>query len=351
MTEFAPLTEVGGLYKCAPEDFEVSERLPFVPEGAGEHVYLHIRKRQRNTLDVQRMLAEHAAVSRHQVGYAGLKDKYAVTSQWFSVHLPGVSEPDWRAIEDDAIQLLEVTRHRKKLRTGAHSGNDFRLVVRDIHGDAGALRGGLAQIQQQGFPNFFGEQRFGFDGSNLDAAANFGRVRKGRLSNRQKMILSAVRSFLFNEVLALRMAQGSWCTAVAGDLINLDGSNSFFGPVALDDDLDTRLKALEVHPTGPLPGIGTTGTEAEAALLEAAVMARHGDFMRLLERVEVKQARRSLRACAHELRWQQQEHALLLEFSLNRGVYATEVLRYLGRFRRAERSLPVSSLSVHQADK
>ena len=331
------LTDAAGVYKRTPADFQVSERLPFTPEGAGEHVYLHIRKTQRNTLDVQRSLAQLAAVPRHHVGYAGLKDRFAVTTQWFSVHLPGGGAPDWSVLEGaqtaqgDHLQLLEVTRHRKKLRIGAHSGNDFSLSVDSLTGDTAALSAALQQIQQQGFPNFFGEQRFGIDHSNLKGVASFGHVRK-RLSQRQQMILSAVRAALFNEVLCERLARGCWCQPMTGDLLKLDGSNSFFGPVTVDDELCARMRALDVHPTGPLAGSDEAAVTEDAAALENAVLTRHDDYRALLARVGVKPARRALRACARQLRWQQQGAELQLQFTLDRGVYATTLLRYLGDF-------------------
>lgn len=309
------------------------EVLPFEPEGEGEHVYLNIRKRGHNTLELQQSLAKLSGIPRHHVGYAGLKDRQALTSQWFSVHLPGTSEPDWDLLLQDGLWLERVGRHRRKLRTGAHCANQFTLVLRQLQGEVSECEQRLQQIKQHGFANYFGEQRFGRNGSNLVVAGSLGPVRKGRLSNRQAMALSAARSLLFNRVLARRQQLGCWDKVIVGDLVNLDGSNSFFGPVADVEALQDRLAALEIHATGPMAGIEASAVASEALALEHAVFSELPDSIEVVTKFQARTARRALRARVDDLQWQWLDDTTLrLEFTLGRGVYATSLLRGLGDF-------------------
>jgi tRNA pseudouridine13 synthase len=324
---------VQGVYKTRPEDFEVRELLPFEPEGEGEHVYLHIRKRGHNTLELQQALAKLSAIPRHHVGYAGMKDRQALTSQWFSVHLPGTVEPDWEVLQQDGVSLERVGRHRRKLRTGAHCANQFTLVLRQLQGGVSRCEQRLQQIKQHGFANYFGEQRFGRNGSNLVAAESLGPVRKGRLSNRQAMALSAARSLIFNRVLARRQQLECWDKVIVGDLVNLDGSNSFFGPVDDVEELQDRLAALEIHATGPMAGIEASTVASEALALEQAVVRELPDSLDVVTKFQARTARRALRARVDDLQWLWLDDTTLrLDFTLGRGVYATSLLHALGDF-------------------
>ncbi len=156
--------------RSCPEDFRVDEELGFSPDGEGEHSLLHIRKRNRNTDQIARQLARHAGVRARDVSYCGLKDRVAVTSQWFSVWLPGKADPDWSTMEEEGLQILEQSRHRRKLQRGALQCNRFEIVLREIQGAQEDVEKRLSLIKAQGVPNYFGEQRFGRDGGNLLAA-------------------------------------------------------------------------------------------------------------------------------------------------------------------------------------
>lgn len=198
----------------------------------------------------------------------------------------------------------------------------------------------LLALSRRGFPNYFGEQRFGRGGSNLLSSDELGPVRKGRLSNKQSMALSAARAFLFNQVLARRVERGIWDRAIPGDLINLDGSNSFFGPVAATAEHETRLLALEIHPTGPMAGSGETAPADEALALENAVLAEQPGLLDVVERLQARSARRALRARIEGLQWHWlDQHTLRLEFTLGKGVYASSLLVALGQFRHGGQSM------------
>lgn len=325
---------ISGVYKTLPEDFIVTEQLGFELDGSGEHEYLLLRRSGRNTHDIQRQLAQLADVPRHHVGYAGLKDKQGLCSQWFSVHLPGKDGPDWQVLLEDGYEILEQTRHRAKLRTGANKGNHFELVLRDLSGDQQAISDALTIICEQGFPNAFGEQRFGINGSNLESIREVGDgPLPKRKSNRYKLLLSAARSWLFNELLARRVADGSWNQIMPGEVVCLAGSQSFFGPVEPDDELNERLGAFDIHPSGPMAGTGGTQPSGELAALEASVLADNPDIAGYIERTGVKAARRPLRSRAADMQWQFMENSSLkLSFQLGSGCYATSLLAALGDF-------------------
>lgn len=324
----APVT---GRIRVALEDFLVDEQLGFAASGDGEHVLVQVRKRGANTEWVARQLAEHADVRPGDVGFAGLKDRAAVTTQWFSVHLPGRAEPDWAALASGEFQVLDAVRHHRKLRRGALRGNRFTITVRELAGDHAALEERLQRIAERGVPNYFGEQRFGRDGANLQRADALLRGRLRRVSRHQRgLYLSAARSFLFNCVLAQRVTDGSWDRGLAGELMMLDGSHSVFAVDVLTDELQDRLAAMDIHPTGPLWGRGRSSTRGDCQALERAVLAPFAAWRDGLEHAGLSQERRALRVPVAGLRWDwPADEVLQLSFALPAGSYATAVLREL----------------------
>ncbi len=323
--------EASAQVRACPEDFRVDELRDGEADGEGEHLLLHIRKRNRNTDEVARALARCAGVRARDVSYCGLKDRVAVTTQWFSVWLPGKPDPDWSPILGEDLELLSQVRTRRKLQRGGLRGNQFTLVLREVQGDRTALEERLAVVAEHGVPNYFGEQRFGREGSNLAAAeAMFGGQRvKDR--HRRGLYLSAARSLLFNEVLAARVRDASWDRALPGEALQLAGSRSFFVVEDIDDAISARLASGDVLPSGPLWGRGGLPSVAAARALEEAVLALHSDFREGLEKAGLKQERRALRLPVADLRWQWLDDGqdLQLTFSLPAGCYATAVLREL----------------------
>jgi tRNA pseudouridine13 synthase len=319
-----------GTLRATPEDFVVDEQLGFVPGGTGEHVMLHVEKRGANTPWVAGRLAELAGVARRDVGFAGLKDRHAVTRQWFSVGLAGRPEPDWSALDAPGVRVLEAVRHPRKLRRGALTGNRFRLRVRDVSGDPQALATRLDLLVSSGFPNLFGPQRFGRDGGNLVAAQRLFDGTAGRVGREKRgLYLSAARSLLFNAVLAARIADRSWQQARDGEPLVLDGRRSFFIAAADDAALPARLAALEVHPSGPLWGRGGDLGECAAGAFERACLAPFAAWRDGLERGGLEADRRALRARAAGLTWSLDDGVLELDFSLPAGSFATALLREL----------------------
>ena len=150
-----------GYLRTTPEGFVVEEELGYQASGEGEHVFLKVRKRGRNTQEVARAIAKLAGVSQLAVGYAGLKDRHALTTQHFSVQLPGREAPDWAALEDDSLQVLSAERHHRKIRRGSLQGNRFAIRVDRVQGDRDRAEQSLQRIAAAGVPNYFGAQRFG----------------------------------------------------------------------------------------------------------------------------------------------------------------------------------------------
>lgn len=319
---------VSAQLRSAPEDFQVDEVLGFEPDGEGEHQLLLVRKRGANTEWVARQLARLAKVKSMDVSYAGMKDRHAVTTQWFSVRLAGKAEPDWQSLADDNLQFLTITRHRRKLKRGALKGNRFKIVLRQVQGDLDLLQQRLAQIAGQGVPNYFGEQRFGHD--NLEAArAWFAGETPDLPLHQQKILISAARSFLFNEVLAERVRQGIWNHALPGDLMMLNGTHSIFSALEIDQIIQERIASHDIHPTGPLWGNGELGTKDAVLILEQQVLAKHAAWCARLAAVKgLEQDRRSLRLVPNNVQHQRlAKDEISLSFELAAGCYATTVLR------------------------
>lgn len=317
--------------RARPEDFFVDEVLGFKPEGEGEHVLLQLEKRNTNTQWLADQLARFAGIPKRDVSYAGLKDRNAVTRQWFSLGLAGVTEPDWVNLHIDNVRVLRHARHRRKLRRGALQGNRFQLVIRNLQGDVAALELHLQQVAQQGVPNYFGEQRFGRDGANLQQARAMFQGKRIKDRHKRSLYLSAARSYLFNELLSARVEAGNWNRAIAGDVMLLAGTNSYFVSNEDETEIQRRIDSMDIHPSGCLWGKGETPAQAQAAGLEAKLVRTHPEFCRGLEQAGLKQERRSLRLQVAELEWKldTSQRQLTLCFFLPAGSYATSVLREL----------------------
>jgi tRNA pseudouridine13 synthase len=315
------------------EDFRVDEVLGFQADGEGEHLLLHLRKRETNTHWLAGQLARHAGVPLRDVSYAGLKDRHAVTSQWFSLRLAGRTEPDWSLLNSDLIEILAVHRHRRKLRRGALRGNRFQILLRDLRAERDALSERLQRLKQQGMPNYFGEQRFGHDYQNIHRFEQLSDDRRRPRIDRhlRGMLISAVRSQLFNEVLAVRIEQGCWSRPLLGDYFMLDGSRAGFADDPADGRLHERCRRLDIHPSGPLWGRGRPPVAGEAARLEQLCLAPFEHWRERLEHLGLDHERRPLRVRLDDLDWEfdAKGECLQLSFYLPAGAFATVLLREL----------------------
>lgn len=326
-----PLT---GCLKASPEDFQVQEVLGYGPSGEGEHLILQVRKRGWNTLDVARRLAEFAGVHPRDVGFAGLKDRQALTVQAFSVRLPRHEALDWEGLSDEALEVRVLGWHRSKLRRGDLRGNRFQIRLTGIEGDREHADVLLERIARAGFPNYFGEQRFGRGSSNLIRAQSLllGRLRRPR-PEQLRMLVSAARAYLFNQVLAERVECDLWRQPLAGEVLETADERRHLLASTLDTALISRVREGELHPTGPLPGRGgrRLAPEGEAAALENAVLGRcpFPVWVSGLADRGIDADRRVLRIIPAGMTWEWVPEGLVLDFELPAGCYATSLVREL----------------------
>lgn len=334
-----PDTDASGWLKLHNEDFCVYEIPSMLPCDEGEHIWLEIEKNGANTGWVAKQLAEIAGVKEMDVGFAGLKDRHGITRQWFSIYLPLVridgDGPDFSQLQDrlengEQVRILQQTRHSKKLRRGDLLGNRFEIRLRDIVGDKTALERNLDLIRQSGVPNYFGEQRFGHGGGNIESGrAMLSGEFKVRNRSKKSIYLSAVRSLIFNEVIAARISKGVLATPLTGDI-----------------SAEQRLQDQAIA-TAPLWGRGRLQTTDDALALESEVAARYLELCDGMEHAGLNQERRAVIAAAENFAWQWLEadadkaavnedayvgssgQDLKLTFSLASGYYATSVLREL----------------------
>ncbi|SLJ85450.1 tRNA pseudouridine(13) synthase TruD [Psychrobacter sp. DAB_AL43B] len=358
-------------YKAQTTDFIVNEILPLDFTGEGEHLWLHIEKSGMNTAYLAKLLSEWAEIPLRDVGYSGLKDRHALTTQWFSLRIPKkqLPESEFAPIDigvDESVTILAQQWHNKKLNRGTHRANQFIITLRDIEfadlaietseqdlsakqSAKSSIEQRLANISHSGVPNYFGPQRFGRNGNNIRTAlALFARPpqqsrpqpkkSKRKITPREQntMELSAARSLIFNEILAARVRDGSWDIGLAGEVFNLDGSGSIFASEELDDTLQARVKTGDIHPTGVLWGVGNDKVSGAAAAIETDIVDQSPLLTQLaagLEQRDIKAQRRALRLPIEALSWEwhdkDDEQALVLNFTLTTGSFATSVLASL----------------------
>ncbi|MGB7739867.1 MAG: tRNA pseudouridine(13) synthase TruD [Steroidobacteraceae bacterium] len=318
-----------GAIRREPEDFVVDEVLGFEPDGAGNHGLLVVEKRGANTGWVAAQLARHAGVAVRDVGFSGHKDRHALTTQAFSLPLPVLFDVDqcleWQG---EGYAVRAAYRHSRKLRPGSHRANRFELRIRDLRGDRSAIEASLGAIRACGVPNYFGPQRFGREGGNLRRALAWAGGDAGPRERSQRgFVLSAARSHLFNAVLATRVVRGDWNQLLPGEAVMLDGRRSFFIAEPEDAALAGRRVAMDVHPSGPLPGRGESPATGIARELEDGVIAPHAELAALLAAERIDHERRSLRLPVREFDWTfGADDTLVLQFVLPRGTFATAVL-------------------------
>ena len=315
------------LLKAECADFVVKENLGYSMAGEGEFVAVRVRKTDANTLFVGEKLAQFAEISARNMSYAGLKDRRAVTEQWFSLQMPGKPTPDFGDFQPEGIEILEVTRHNRKIRTGSLDGNYFDILLRNAM-ETDDLKVRLENLSKFGFPNYFTEQRFGRDGHNLTQALRWA---KGEIQvkdrKKRSFYLSAARSEVFNLVVSERLKQGVANRVLPNDIVQLSGSHSWFVADEKEelDVLQLRLEQGDLQLTAPLIG----ETAQPACSLENDIVQQHQDIANLMKQERLKPARRPLLMKPKDFNWQFEETGLRLKFYLPAGSYATALVREL----------------------
>lgn len=330
---FSPLAYLYGkpaataLLRVEPDDFVVDETLSFTPTGQGEHLLLQVEKTGQNTKFVAEQIARSAGIKNRLVSYAGLKDRHAITRQWFCLPVPIKQQLDYQQWQLEGARILQSIRHQRRLKIGSIKHNVFNIRLRQVS-DKAALEQRLALISQ-GVPNYYGEQRFGHGGNNLKLAAQL--FAGGSIADRQLrgLALSASRSALFNQQLTARIEAGLFDSLQPGAVVQLDGSGSVFKVPQVSAELVQRLEDFDIHPTAVLPGIGTVLEADEALTWQQHVLAPWQSWVDGLSLLNVQTERRAVRLIPKSLSFHWQRDTLALSFALPAGCFATAVLREL----------------------
>jgi tRNA pseudouridine13 synthase len=328
------LAGVGGRIGPDPADFVVDEIPRYALSGAGEHRYVRLRKHRLTTADLIRAVGRVAGVPEREIGCAGMKDKHAVTSQWLSLPARSVPPDQWALPAE--VELLEVSLHERKLRTGQLAGNRFRIRLVDIPDQRLEPAEHICRrLRERGLPNYFGAQRFGSHGDNLDRALWWlrqGSPRGKRARFYRKLYPSVIQSEVFNRTLTLRLEQ-ELGSLVAGDVVRLEGSHAVF---VVDDPVREaeRLETGDIHLTGPMLGPKMKSPTGKALEFEQAAANELGltsDDLTALGRM-ADGTRRDLFVSPEPLSLQPlADGSLLLDFTLPAGSYATQLVRELTR--------------------
>jgi len=318
-------------FKALPEDFVVEELLGFEPSGVGEHCLVWVEKRDLDSNAAAARLADALGLRRRLVSHCGLKDRHAVTRQWFSLHMPGQDSPEAAALESEGLRVLRITRNTRKLRRGIHAGNRFTIRLRDPDFDAALAAEHWKAIAEQGVPNFFGPQRFGNDGRNVaKAEAMFrGEFMPGDRLLRG-LLLSAARSHLFNAVVAGRMAGGNWDRPLRGEVFGFADNGTILLPANQRGDEAARFEQGIVELTAPLWGGGELQSVEDVRALELEMLADFPQLTAGLEACGLRQERRVMRLRPLRPFFEVLVNGdLQFQFDLPKGTYATTVLREL----------------------
>ncbi|NOI15335.1 tRNA pseudouridine(13) synthase TruD [Vibrio hepatarius] len=328
-----------GKIKAKAEHFQVNEILGYEFAGSGEHLMVRIRKSGENTSFVANELAKACGVKSKDVSWAGLKDRHAVTEQWLSVHLPKGETPDFSEFlaQYPSIEILETTRHNKKLRPGELAGNHFTVTLSEVSDVEDVLKR-LESISQTGVPNYFGSQRFGNQGNNLDEARRWGRENvRTRNQNKRSLLLSAARSWIFNNILSARIEQGLFDQVVEGDIIDTASGQSLVDAEHIQSAADQVAKGSAAL-TAAMAGDNQLPTQARALELEQTHLDNEPDLMALIRGNRMRHDRRAISLKAQDLTWSSDENSVTLKFSLDAGCFATAIVRELIEEIEVERS-------------
>jgi len=331
-----------GDLKSTPQDFFVEEVLGFQPDGMGEFVFVFIEKVGVNTDFLAKRLASFAEIDPSKVTYSGVKDRHACTRQWFCLHLIN-KEVDFSEIvhgfvNNEQVRILDVTRHSKKLKIGTHEENRFVIRIRSLKGDLIELENRLSLVKMAGVPNYYGAQRFGINGNNLENGVRWlekGRVGKKRLSKTESFWLSAMRSWCFNQSLSDQVFQGGWDKILIGDIAQETNSSTQFRVKSIKPGVQLRLMTMKIQPVLPLISKGwQDGTSGERAHWVSESLSGNESIVTGLLNLDLSRDSRTSRLSPNNMEWElinqdSESPELMMQFSLPKGAFATSVLREL----------------------
>jgi tRNA pseudouridine13 synthase len=321
-------------FKHIPQDFVVTETLPFELTGEGENLYILIEKVGLNTQQVCQHIAKVFGRRLRDVGYAGLKDKQSVSRQWFSIQANVTQEIDLSVLNTDQIQVIDSQRHGKKLKIGNLKNNRFDIRLRKVS-DFDELSEQLEKVKSLGAPNYFGLQRFGFKGNNLNWANRWAGGETLRDKKIKSFALSAIRSFIFNEIVSVRLKNNNYLAPTAHDVFILSGSNSYFQMSESDDkqDIVERLSQRDIAISVPLVGVADKKNPIALQAFEQEIVEKHAQWLALLIEQKVDELRRPVSLFPEAMIWKQEGDDMLISFELPTGCFATSLLRECVNFR------------------
>lgn len=310
-----------GVIKQEFADFRVVEQLSFEPSGNGEHLFVFIEKVDANTRFVANELARLFGCASKDIGFAGMKDRHAITQQWFSVYLTKAKVKDWQQITHPNFSIVKAAFHNKKLKIGELESNRFTIVVRNFLGNMNCVEYRIQELAQAGLPNYFGPQRFGNDFSNWHEGKAWlkGALKASR--NQEGLLISALRSYLFNEILAERVKQGNWNKLIDGDV----AYNTEDGKV-----LERYSSPESLIPAAPLFGRDRYQSKEAAAAIQEHVLQRYGEITDQLLKKRVNGDWRPLVCRVSNLNFNRLSgNSFTLEFTLPKGSFATNLINQI----------------------
>jgi tRNA pseudouridine13 synthase len=333
-----PLRGIGGRIKTAPEDFIVEEIPAYEPCGEGEHLFVKIEKRELTTQEAMEKLARHCDISPDKISSAGLKDKEAVSRQTLCLPVKLAEKLD--SFADSRLKILSAIPHRNKLKTGHLLGNRFEIVLRGVDRSLDRRAEELRDlILEKGFPNYFGSQRFGNEGST--SRLGFELLRGGKLPRnvpyhrkkfQTRFSLSAAQSELFNRCLARRIKDELMFRVLPGDVMQVVKTGGLFViEEGLVEEEQQRFDAGTTAITGPIYGPKMKSPSKEPARREETVLLEEGlsnDEFRKYSKL-TSGSRRPYLIRLSVLEISRAKAGLCFEFFLPKGTYATCLLREL----------------------
>ncbi len=319
-----------GKLKQLPEHFIVREVLGFTFTGKGEHLMVKIRKTGENTKYVANELAKFCGVKSKDISWAGLKDRHAITEQWLSVHLPKSDHLKFALFEatHPGVEILEMTRHNKKLRPGDLLGNSFQLMATEVT-DMDDVLSRLEKVKVSGVPNYFGSQRFGHEGNNVTEARRWGRENvRTRDNTKRSFYLSAARSWIFNHIVSQRITEGYFTQPVDGDIL-LDQNGRTVNKNVTSEENIQKVQNGDWSISAALAGDNQLPTSETALTLEQPQLDAEPDLMALIRGNRMRHERRAIELHPENLSWSAEGDTLTLNFSLTSGSFATVIMREL----------------------
>ncbi len=319
-----------GKLKQLPEHFIVREVLGFTFTGKGEHLMVKIRKTGENTKYVANELAKFCGVKSKDISWAGLKDRHAITEQWLSVHLPKSDHLKFSLFEatHPGVEILEMTRHNKKLRPGDLLGNSFQLMATEVT-DMDDVLSRLEKVKVSGVPNYFGSQRFGHEGNNVTEARRWGRENvRTRDNTKRSFYLSAARSWIFNHIVSQRITEGYFTQPIDGDIL-LDQNGRTVNENVTSEENIQKVQNGDWSISAALAGDNQLPTSETALTLEQPQLDAEPDLMALIRGNRMRHERRAIELHPENLSWSAEGDTLTLNFSLTSGSFATVIMREL----------------------